>query len=178
MSREKIRLVHLIVAIAGGIVGLIIVKLFVGSNLPRFDFVFSQNLDVWVKHNLTELPLTILSFFNIQWIIIPGCMILYFKKDKLYYCSVVGILLINYVITFFTLDSTRVFALLSWGILLHCVFHTYRLSQNTDNPSRKKILLIFLLAVCFLSLISPRFYVWNGAVLSSHYHDLLNGINP
>jgi hypothetical protein len=174
-SREKTRIVQLVSTIMGGALGLFTVKLFASGGFSRYGFVVSRSLSSWIDHNTSALPLTLFSFFNIQWLILIGCFILYFKKDKIYFSIVLLLLIINYGICFFTLDTTRIFSLLSWGLFIHCVYHSYQLSQKFDAPSKKKLFQLILIIIIFLSFVSPRFFSWEGSIhLSPFYNSIVN----
>ncbi len=131
ISKDKIKIIHIFLAIMGGAIGYGIVNAFIAFNhihvYSKFDFIVSKGLNGWVGKNMMNLPLTIFSLLNIQWLLILICLIMFFKKDKLYYSSVVALLILNYIISFFTLDTTRIFSLISWGILLEVIFHSYQL---------------------------------------------------
>ena len=137
VARDNIRKLHLAAVIIGGIIGIIGVKVFLAANhiqaFSRLDYIFSQSMDLWIKVNFSKLPLTLFSLFNIQWLIIPICFIMFFKKDRRYYSSILAMLLFNYGVTFFSQDTTRIFSLLSWGILIRCIFHSYDLAQKEDS---------------------------------------------
>jgi hypothetical protein len=177
-AHEKTRLIQFVAAILGGGLGLITVKLFASGGFSRFGFVVSRSLSSWITHNLSELPLTLFSFFNIQWLIILACFLLFFKKDKLYFSIVLLFFTFNYGVSFFTLDTTRIFCLLSWGPFIHCVYHSYQLSQNFDAPPKQKRFQLILISIIFLSLVFPRFFSWEGSIhLSPFYENIVSLIN-
>jgi hypothetical protein len=176
ISRDRIRIIHLFAAIMGGIAGYIILKIFLAANniqvVSRLDFIFSESLNTWAKHNLLDLPMTIFSFFTIQWLIIPICLIMFFNKDRKYYSFLLAILILNYGITFFTLDTTRIFSLLSWGILANCILHSYNLTRK-ENGSTQKEFLQALIVIGLTSIITPRYYAWEGVIHTTPFYPFL-----
>ncbi len=179
MARDNIKGHHLVAVIIGGIAGYSFVQAFLAFNqiqvYSRLDFVLAKDLIAWVKLNFTNFPAAIFSLFNIQWLILLTCLIMFFKKDKPYYSSLLIILLFNYGITFFTVDTTRIFSLLSWGVLINCVFHSYELSVNSsaqENSSQKQFLQA-LIVIGLISFITPRYYAWKGHIYSAPFYALL-----
>jgi len=166
MAKENIKWTHMASALAGGLIGYLLVKVFLAYHqihiISRFDFILTKDLKEWVDLNLINLPMTLFSLFNIHWLILAVCLIMFFNKDRRYYSSMLGLLLFNYGITFFTLDTTRIFALLSSGILLHCIFHSYQLGVKDANQQQQ-----FLKAVVIIVLISfltPHYFAWMGEI--------------
>jgi hypothetical protein len=158
----------------GGAIGYGIVNAFLAFNhihvYSKFDFIVSKGLNGWVGKNMMNLPLTIFSLLNIQWLLILICLIMFFKKDKLYYSSVVALLILNYFISFFTLDTTRIFSLISWGILLEVIFHSYQLSMSDEkDPLIQKRFIQALVIIGVLSFISPRYFSWEGNIYNTNF---------
>lgn len=179
MARDDIRIIHLAAITIGGIIGYVSVNLFFAvyniQVMSRLDYIFTVSLVEWIKLNLAEFPMTIFSLFNIQWLIIPICLIMFFKKDKRYYSFILAMLLFNYGITFFSKDTTRIFSLLSWGILMHCVFHSFELA-NKEDSSYQKQLLQALIVISLISFITPRYYSWNGSIHTTPFYAFLEKI--
>jgi hypothetical protein len=179
ISRDNIRIIHLIAIILGGIAGYIVLKIFLASNniqvMSRLDFIFNINLNTWLKHNLADLPMTVFSFFNIQWLIIPICLLMFFNKDKRYYSFMLAILLLNYGITFFSLDTTRIFSLLSWGIFANCILHSFNLAKK-ENETNQKEFLQALIVVGVISFIAPRYYSWEGSIHTSPFYSFIEKV--
>jgi hypothetical protein len=179
MSRDNIRIIHLIAIILGGIAGYLVLKIFFAANniqvMSRLDFIFNINLNTWLKHNLVEFPMTVFSFFNIQWLIIPICFLMFFNKDKRYYSLMLAVLVLNYGITFFSLDTTRIFSLLSWGVFTNCVLHSYNLSKK-ENATNQKEFLQALIVVSAASFIAPRYYSWEGSIHTTPFYSFLERV--
>lgn len=179
IARDRIKINHLIAIILGWIMGYVLVKVFFALNniqvITRFDFILSKNLNFWINMNSVNFPMTISSLFNIQWLIIIVCLIMFFKMDKFYYFSVIAILLFNYGVTFFTEDTTRIYSLLSWGVLLECVFHSYKLALNNNDKetSYQKQFLQALIIIGFSSLIAARYYSWDGEIHPTPFYTFL-----
>jgi hypothetical protein len=169
IARDRINLRHLVYTVVGAALGYGIVKFFLYSNkievMSRVDFMQLRNLSEWTNLNLETLPIALYSLFNIQWLILPVCLIMFFKKDRLFYVLVIFILLVNYGMTFFMLDTTRVFGLLSWGVLFECIFHSLDISvSQPDQPEFQKQFMQALALTGILSLFSSRYFVWVGEI--------------
>jgi len=176
----KIKAYHLIIVLIGGTAGFLLVKLFLTFNHiqimeSRLDFILSKDLTFWIKMNAADFPMSLFSLFNIQWLIIIVSLLMFFKMDKIYYFFLLIILLFNFGITFFTKDTTRVFSLLSWGILLECIFHSYRLALkiNSEGKSYQEQYLLALIIIGLTSFITPRYYSWNGEIHTTPFYEFI-----
>ncbi len=141
----------------------------------RLDYIISKNLTSWINMNVVNFPMTIFSLFNIQWLIIFICVIMFFKMDKFYYSSILIILFFNYGVTFFTEDTTRIFSLLSWGILLQCVFYSHKLAlkNNTIETPYQKQFIQALIIIGLLSIVTPHYYSWNGKIHVTPFYEFM-----
>jgi hypothetical protein len=176
VARDGIKVYQLIALAIGGMFGYIFVKLFLAFNhiqiMTRFDYIFSKNLMGWVSMNAANFPMTLFSLFNVQWLVIPVCLIMFFRFDKFFFGCLLTILALNLGITFFTEDSTRIFSLLSWGVLMECIFHAYKLALNQKDNGilLQKQFLQALMVIGFISLITPRYFSWNGEIHPSSFY--------
>jgi hypothetical protein len=172
IKKDGIKIVHLFTLLFGLILGFLAVQLFLSiyhiQVFSRFTFILKEGWDSWIETNLMNFPMTIFSLFNIQWAIIPICMILFFKKDQKYYLLVLSLLILNYAITFFSLDTTRIFSLLSWGILAHCLIHSFAIASSQSDTCKKEFLLM-VIAVGVLSFLSPRYYSFEGKIIPAPF---------
>ena len=168
MAKDGIHAAHVIIQLVGGAIGYLLMRLFLTLNhitiFSRLDFILSRGIAEWLELNRMNLSLTIFSFFNVEWLLVLACILLFFPKDFRYYLSVCALLLINYGITFFTLDKTRIFSLLSWGILIQCLIHSWSLIVRTEQgeTNRSHWFARFATIVAIWSFLMPRFYSWNG----------------
>jgi hypothetical protein len=159
-----------------------LVKLFLGINgieaASRFDFMLNRGLDFWAKMNLHNLPISAFSLFNIHWLILPICLMMFFKRDKRFYTLVLLALLVNYGITFFTLDTTRIFSLISWGVLFECIFHSYKLSESNDGIGsiHQKQFLQALIVIGIISFITPRYFSWAGEIHTTPFYEFMRQV--
>jgi hypothetical protein len=181
VSHNEIKKRHLAVVILGGVIGYALIQAFLDFNhiqiaVSRLDFILANNIFSWVRMNALHFPMTLFSLFNIQWLIILASIIMFFKTNRTFYSCLLIVLLINYGITFFTKDTTRVFAILSWGILMECIFHSYDISRDKQDqePAYQKQYLLTVLIVGFLAFISPRYYSFDGAIHPTPFYEFLN----
>jgi len=179
LSRETIKFSHFVITMSGGLTGYFLVKLFLALNhihaYSRLDYIFVRGFDFWVAMNNTNFGTSMFSLYNFEWLVVAYCVVSYFKADRFYYLSVVGILICNCAITFFTEDTTRVFLLMSWGILIMILFHTYELALMHENGwADSGRFLLFVLVIVVVTLVAPRFFSWQGRIyLSPFYNQLL-----
>lgn len=178
-AREGIKFRHVLLALIGWIAGYGAVKLFLYSNgigvVSRFDFMQLKTMSEWIKMNLQILPISLFSLFNLHWAVLAVCTIMFFKRDRRFFSLVVLALLINYGLVFFTLDTTRVFVLISWGVLITCLFHAYKLassSPETDSLHQKQFLQALML-VSIVSFFSPHFFSWAGEIHVSPFYKII-----
>ena len=169
ISRSKIGIDHLLIATIGYIAGFWLLKLFLASNQfhiseSRLDVII-RNLEFWIGMNTTPSHHTsFLSLFSIHWLVIIISMLMFYRIDRVYYSSLIVILILNLGITFFTADTTRVFLLLSWGVLVECMFHSYRLALSQEDKDFQKQYLASLAIIGLMSFLVPRYYSFTGSI--------------
>ena len=179
-TRDGIKIKNIVFAAIGIILGYGIVKLFIYANgidlFSRSDFMQLKTTSEWIKLNLDYLPSNLFSLFNIHWLVFPVCMILFFNKDSRFFYLAALILLINYGVVFFTLDTTRVFSLTSWAVLFICIFHSYNLSlsENEHGNVYRTQYLRALLLVSLISLFTPRYFFWVGEIHVSPFYKIID----
>lgn len=179
-SRDGISIKQFIYATAGTIVGYGAAKLFLQFHgikvVSRFDFMQLKTISEWVSMNMENLPGTLFSLFNIHWLILPICMIMFFNKDRRFFSLVVSMLLLNYGLVFFTLDTTRVFSLTSWAVLFVCIFHSYKLAvSEVENGTAHRVqYLQALMLIGILSIFTPRYFSWVGEIHFSPFYKILS----
>jgi len=116
----------------------------------------------WVRINVTHFPLVLYSMCFALWIPVILMIVLFFKNNRRFYGFYLLVMVGCWCITLVTKDTTRVFALLSWGPTLYCLMHTWR-SEGTISAKvgafRASIVTCALLGWCM-----PRLFVWEGKV--------------
>jgi hypothetical protein len=180
-ARDEIKIRHILSTAAGVIVGYGLTQLFLAGNeidvVSRFDFMQLKTLDIWAKMNIHNLPMSMFSLFNIHWLIFLVCALMFFKKDKRFYSLVLLALLVNYEITFFTIDTTRVFSLISWGVLFECIFHSYKFAAiENDFKSYQKQFLQALILIGIVSFVAPRYFSWMGEIHTTPFYESIRKI--
>lgn len=181
-GRDGIKLKQILASGLGIAVGYGLTRLFLAVNqieiVSRTDFMLLRDISEWLKLNALNLPMTLSSLFNIHWLIIPLCLVIFFKKDRSFYSLVLAALLVNYGFTFFTLDTTRIFSLLSWGVLFECIFHSYRLSitDHADTPEVQNQFLESLVLIGVFSFITPRYFSWAGEIHTTPFYQFMRNI--
>lgn len=170
VMRDTVSIRQLIFAVIGIIFGYAAVKFFLNTYgidvVSRYEFMQLRDLGEWVSLNFENLPATLFSLFNIHWLIFPASMIMLFKKDRRFFLLVILMLFLNYVIVFFTLDTTRVFILTSWGILFTTVLHSCKLAipESHLEAGYRSQYIRALLLIGMISFFTPRYFSWVGEI--------------
>ncbi|MDX1377571.1 MAG: hypothetical protein R3307_01880 [Anaerolineales bacterium] len=163
--RDGIDLKQLIFAFLGIACGFGAVQFFLYSYgievVSRFDFMQLKDINGWVGMNLINLPATLFSLFNIHWLILPVSLLMFFNKNRRFFLLMLSMLLLNYALVFFTLDTTRIFILTSWGVLFTSIFYSFKLAES---ESYRKQYLIALILIGITSLFTPRYFSWVGEI--------------
>ena len=162
---DGVNLKHLILASLGIACGYGAVRYFLYSHgieiVSRFDFMQLKDISGWAGMNLINLPATLFSLFNIHWLVLPVSLIMFFNKDRLFFSLVPSMLLLNYALVFFTLDTTRIYILTSWGVLFTSILHSFRLAVS---ESQQKQYVQALILIGILSFFTPRYFSWVGEI--------------
>ncbi len=155
---------HVVLTVAGVLAGWLAVRFFLHINsievVSRAEFVGDRNLLFWIKYNLTHLPVAIFSLQGMVWFALAASLFVLWRLDRLYAWLLLGLF---YGVTFFCLDTTRVFALLAWAPAWHAVLHALQKAEQADPRLRLQLERLLLL-IALIGLISPTYYVWLGQV--------------
>jgi len=178
IAGDGIKIKHVLFSIAGSIFGIMFVKAFIAIHeiriSTRLDQIFLEEIHTWFELNSRNFSMTTFSFLNVQWLVLLTCVLMFFAEDRRYFVTVFMIMLLNYGVTFFTYDSTRVYILLTWGVVFHCIFHSFHLDQISPRASTyEKQFLQLSALVGILSIIFPRYYSWNGDIHSTPFYESL-----
>ena len=181
-ARDGVKFKHILMAGLGLAAGYGLVRWFLTVNqieiVSRVDFMLLMNAGEWLKMNALNFPMSLASLFNVHWLILVICLVMFFKRDRIFYSLALFFLLVNSAFTVFTLDTTRIFALLSWGVLFECMFHSYSLARTDKdaNPQVERQFLQSLVVVGMFSLIAPRYFSWLGEVHTTPFYQFLRKV--
>lgn len=181
-ARDGVGFKHLLTAAIGLAAGYGLVRWFLAVNqieiVSRVDFMLLKDAGEWLKMNALNFPMSVASLFNVHWLILVICLVMFFKRDRVFYSLVPAFLLVNYAFTFFTLDTTRIFSLLSWGVLFACMFHSYNLAgaDKESNPLVERQFLQALVVVGLVSLVAPRYFSWLGEIHTTPFYEFLRKV--
>lgn len=181
-ARDKVNFKHLIAAGVGLAAGYALVRLFIEANqieiVSRADFMLLRSWEEWLKLNAQNFPMSFASLFNIHWMILPLCLVMFFKRDRFFYSLALVLLLVNYGFTFFTLDTTRIFSLLSWGVLFVCIFRSFELAVSDQEtvPQVQKQFMQSLTLIAIASFIAPRYFSWAGEIHTTPFYEFLRKV--
>jgi len=141
----------------------------------RFGAAERLGLKPLARMILTNWLATAFSFYNVLWMAVL-CIVffLYRRNARAFWCFVAGnctFVLLAVV----TLDTTRVFALLSWPMLAWGVLaiFSYSKSQGLECYLKTRA---FLCAILIAGLVIPRVLVWEGRIQSSRHIDIVRAL--
>jgi hypothetical protein len=181
-ARDGVKFKHIFAAGLGLAAGYGLARWFLTVNqieiVSRVDFMLLMNAGEWLKINALNFPMSMASLFNVHWLILAICLVMFFKRDRGFYSLALVILLVNYGVTFFSLDTTRIFSLLSWGVLFECMFHSYSLASAEKDtvPQVQKQFLQSLMVVGMVSFVSPRYFSWVGEIHTTPFYEFLRKV--
>lgn len=176
-SEDDIKPIHAAFAVLGGLIGYGLVQFFLSTNgitaAPRFEQNITRAIPELIKSNFTLLPLILYSFFGFQWILLPVMFVMFLEHNRHYFGLLLLFLFLNYAIAFLTVDTTRIFVLLSWGVFFHGAITSMNLAKQEKNIEWRRQFLIMLLVIGVASILSPRFFVWNNMIEVSPFYPFL-----
>ena len=153
---------------AGLVVGTIAVQVFLSSYgievFSRLDYLRTLSLVGWIKHNLSNLPAALYSLNGVSWLAIAVCVTGCFRLDPKYYSGFLVAQALFLGMAFFSIDTTRVYALASWPTVVHCIVHSLRLARSHNETRLGGELRGAMAGLGLLSLLGPRYYVWDDAI--------------
>lgn len=159
---------HPVVAVIALGLGMLAVQWFLHlcdiNTYSRLNHATALEFKFWVKQNLSFLPMTIFSFHNVVWPAIGICILAAYRFNRLYFIVFALTQLGFYVITFFCLDTTRVFALLAWAPAIHCIIYSCRLLRDQQQDALYEQTRKLLLVVALIGILIPNYYVYLGTV--------------
>ena len=159
---------HPVVAVIALGLGMLAVQgflhLFNINTYSRLSYAATLDFKFWIKHNLPFLPMTLFSFHSIIWLSIGICTLAAFRFNRLYFIVFALIQISFYAITFFSLDTTRVFALLAWAPAIHCIIYSCRLLRDQQQDVLYEQTRILLLVMAIVGILVPNYYVYLGNV--------------
>jgi hypothetical protein len=159
---------HVALATLGVLAGWLAVRVFLHINsievVSRAEFVGERNLLYWIKYNLEHLPVALFSLQNMGWFALAGSVAILLRLDRGYAWCLLGLLALFYGITFFCLDTTRVFALLAWAPAWHGLVHALQKADEAGPRLRAQFERVLML-IALIASFSPTYYVWLGQVV-------------
>jgi hypothetical protein len=137
------------------------------DRIGRTLFLLTREIQLFLTNWLAAM----FSLYNVLWIAVLFILFfLYRKNPRAFWCFIVGNC-IFVLLSATTLDTTRVFALLSWPMLIWGLLAVFSESRS-QGPGCYLQTRIFLCAVLIAGLIIPRFWVWEGEIHFSRHIDI------
>lgn len=149
---------------AGKLSAMISNSLSEGSGYSRLSFILDSSITKWMEMQSRE-PLGLLySLFLTYWLPVLCMCILYMGKRKRFFGFYLICLLGFMMLGFITVDTTRVFVLLSWGPTFICLLEAFYYSQGEASGWRRRTFRFSILAAMVFSLTLPPFQVARGRI--------------
>lgn len=164
VSQEKgFKVLHALAITSGIIAGYGIAQAFLSYNQidiqsNRFQLMFEQDVSYWLESKFIEAPLSLFSFYQGLWFILPVCFLYGFSRKKPYYIVFLILQFAAGVVTLFVLDTTRIFSLLTIGTILHAVAITYNSIEKEYVQSMRWLFTAIFIGAIFL----PRYLIMSG----------------
>jgi hypothetical protein len=176
LSREdEIGYLHFAASGVGLVLGSLAVRGFLDINhidtYSRLDFLMSRSLMSWIRHDLSNLPMALFSLHNLVWFAWVACAVLFFRRNRAYFGVLLVAQVVMYGVTFFSVDTTRVFTLLAWAPAFHCLQYSLRLGGESDGMALSTQLRGVLLIVALVGIVKPNYYVWDGTIYGPSFND-------
>lgn len=155
-AREKdFKLVHVAALMLGALAGFGLTQAFLSYyqihiEPNRLQLMFEQGISYWLEAKLIELPLSLFSLYRGLWFVVPVCLLYGWPRNKPYYIAFLALQFAAAGLTFFVLDTTRVFSLLTIGMILHGVAFTLNSTKNEYRASLRWLLTPIFSASVFL----------------------------
>lgn len=144
----------------------------------RAEFILNRGLDFWVRMNLNQLPYLLFSLNGPLWLAIGGAIFLFFRMDRRFYSLYLAILVVSYCVTFFTLDNTRVFGLLTIGATIVLFIRSFDLVQaNAEAAIEEEQFGKLLVGYAVIALVFPNFYTWEGRIQAPSFLGFYRGLH-
>lgn len=176
-SEEDVKPMHMVFAVSGGLIGYGLVQTFLSTNgittVPRLEQNITRAIPELIKSNFTLLPFILYSFFGFQWLLLPVMFVMFLERNRRYFGLLLLFLFLNYAVAFLTVDTTRIFVLLSWGVFFHGLMTSINLAKQEKTPEWQRQFLLAILVVGVVSILSPRFFVWNNMIEVSPFYPFL-----
>ena len=143
----------------------------------RAEYILTRGIDFWLQMNFNQLPYLLFSLNGPLWIAIGGAIILFFKMDRRFYSIYLAILIASCCVTFFTLDNTRVFGLLTIGASIVLFIRSFELAQaNAEAVLNENQIEKLLIGYAVIALVIPNFYSWEGRIQVSNFSGFYRGL--
>lgn len=159
---------HPLVAVMALGLGMLAVQVFLHlfdiNTYSRLSYATTLSFKFWINQNLAFLPMTLFSFHDVTWLAIGICILAAYRFNRLYFVVFALSQLGFYAITFFCLDTTRVFALLAWAPAIHCIIYSCRLLRDQQQAVLYEQTRKLLLLVALIGILIPNYYVYLGTI--------------
>jgi hypothetical protein len=173
-ARDGIKLRHILAAAVGGAAGYALLRAALAvlqiSTPTRFEVFLSGVPAPWPEEAVRNLPMTVFSMFNIHWLLLIAVSAMGFKTDKFFYRILWGIVLLNGLAALFCGETTRIFSLTSWGVLMEGLVHSRRLTSDPGQRDREGFLQT-VAGVGLASFVTPRYFSVSGEVISAPLYE-------
>ena len=181
LAREGVLTIRHVFAVAMGLVlskALIVIALHIAGidQVTRLQYIAEFPWTAWLGIHVAQLPLILCSMNVGFWIPVALMVALFFNDNRRFYACYLLVLASSHALALLTRDTTRVYALLTWGATLYCLLHTWRLAS--DATAKGRIFRVAAIACALFGWCFPRLSIWDGAVHAPWFQQLIGYLSP
>jgi hypothetical protein len=133
--------------------------------VSRYDCAIGLPIINLIHNNFSQFPMTLFSFHGVLWLALVASFGVLWSSARRYVVLALLMQVGLYGVTFFTADTTRVFALLAWAPAVHAVISANRHVESVWPAESREQWQMLLLFVGLAGLLIPMYSVWGGVVL-------------
>ena len=174
-NEERVRPLHLLVLFLGFTLGTLAVQMYLAVNdievFSRLEFLRERTFGSWFWHNISWLPHALFSLHGVLWLALGLSVLWGFRKNRRYFAILILLQLAFYGITYFSIDTTRIFSLLAWAPTIHAIQYSLRLAEQEDDPGIGQRHRQAMIVIALLALVQPRIYLWGGEIHGSGFNE-------
>ena len=138
----------------------------------RLDYLQVYGLFQYVRATLSNPFALVFSLYNVLVLFVAAYVAYFWKRERI----ALGFLIYSalaFIVILFTLDQTRVFAILTFPALL--LLALSRPFSSLEGAERHFFEVVLVIALT-VGILLPRFVVWNGSVYVSAYPSIFHAL--
>ena len=157
---------------AGVVTGLVANMLIGPLDGTRLGYIWAHPLGYWLDMSAQQFPMFLYTAAFALWVPAVWVVWRYFAEAPRFYAAFLTAAVVSLGLTLFTLDSTRVFALLMWAPLLLALRKGEIISKYWGS-GRDQLYRDALWATSWAGILVPRFCIGSGTVMCLYFLEVL-----